>query len=748
MLFHGGSSKRWGWLLAAVLVGCGGGGTPPAAPGTGGTAAVGTGGARAEGGSSGLGGAAGSPAGQGGGIGQPDGGAADLGAVDLSASELGGADLGADLTPAEPDEPIPADRPARQTQGCPAEEATPRVLFDIPRAGDVSSDFYRLPFPNDIRRRDGRIVLGDFPRPFLVISNLVDRVLKAIESEKLGFGTNPVVTFRLTRDVDPKLFETGEGARFLDVTAGAPEFGQIIPHRLGITSSGTYLCPRHLLVMAQDGTPLLPGHTYAVVLGSALTDKGGQSFTRDTDFGVMLAKVAPDGAERKAAWQDYAPLRKWLATGAVEAKRVVAAAVFTVDAVDQPAARLRAAVRATDAPVVKDLVRCGPGVASVCDDARTAGCGSAASDAPFVEYQGRLEIPVFQQGTPPFETTGGGINYVDGTPQVARREDVCFSLTVPKGTPTPAGGWPVVVYGHGTGGNFRWPVESHLADELARGQMNGGAAVPMATLGFDGILHGSRKGNSTRSTDELVYNVFNPIASRDNGLQAAADLYAMARALPLLRNGERPLDLGRVAYYGHSQGGNAGAVGAGYEPDFGAAVLSGTGGGIARSLLEKEKPVSAKSLLPLLVGEAVSDPNHPVMTMMQLYFDRADPVNHGRRIAALPMAGMNPRHLLHVFGTSDHYAPDTTQWAFAVGARLPVLNPLFPLTNVTIVGMVKSPVSGNFVSAGKSLTALSAQYAPANDYDGHFVSTRNPAAAAAIRNFLGSYFRDGMPMVE
>jgi hypothetical protein len=744
MNFRGGLAGRCVPLLVGLaLAGCGRGGAPGGSPTTSASGGSGAG----SGGAPGGGGGAGDLAGTGGAA--ADGGlpASPDAAAGKDAVDTGVPEVSTDQVAPEPEEPLPADRPARHSQGCPAEEATARVLFDIPRAGDVSSDFYRLPFPNDIRRRDGRIALGDFPRPFLVLSNLVDRVLKAIESEKLGFGTNPAVTFRLTRDIDPKLFETGEGARFIDVTAGAPEFGQVVPHRLLTTTSGIYLCPRHLMVVRQDPTPLLAGHTYAVALGSALTDKAGQVFTRDTDFGVMLSRVAPDGAERKAAWQDYAPLRAWLATGAVEPQRIIAAAVFTVDAVDQPASRLRAAVRATDAPVLKDLVRCGPGAVSVCDDGRTAGCGSAASDAPYVEYQGRLEIPVFQQGTPPFESTGGGISYgADGTPLVARREDVCFSLTVPKGTPA-ASGWPVVVYGHGTGGNFRWPVESRLADEFARGQMSGGAAVPMATLGFDGVLHGSRKGNSTRSTDELVYNVMNPTSSRDNGLQAAADLFAMVRALPVLRTAERPLDLDRVAYYGHSQGGNAGAVGAGYEPAFGAAVLSGTGGGIARSLLEKEKPVSAKSLLPLLVGEAVSDPNHPVLAMMQLYFDRADPLNHGRRIAALPMSGVRPRHLLHIYGTSDHYAPESTQWAFALGARLPVLHPLVPLANVTLVGVATAPVSANFVSGAVSLTALSAQYAP-GDYDGHFVSTRNLAAATAIRDFLGSYFRDGMPVVQ
>jgi hypothetical protein len=749
-------ARRLGaFVLAAALAACGGGTAavmPAGAAGAGGALAGAGGAAAAAGGASGAAGAAGAngqggSSGSGGLAGGGSGGIAaadDAGTVDAGTGNAG-TDAGSDTapTPLEPDEPIPADRPARQSQGCPAEEANPRVLFDIPRAGDVASDFYRLPFPNDIRRRDGRIKLADFPRPFLVISPVVDRVLKAIESEGLPFGTNPLVTFRLSRDVDPQLFADGAAAaRFVDLTTG-----QLLPHRLSTSASGTYLCPRNLLVEARDGVPLSPGHTYAVLLTNALVDKAGQPFARDTDFGVMLARTAPDGTERRAAWQDYAPLRAWLATGPIDKARVVAAAVFTVGAVDQPAARLRAAVRATAAPVVKDLVRCGPGASSVCDDGRTSGCAAAAPGAPYVEYQGRIEIPVFQQGTPPYETTGGGISYDGaGTPQVARREDVCFSLTVPKGT-APASGWPVVIYGHGTGGNFRGPVESRFADELARAEAAGGA-VPMATFSFDGVLHGSRKGNSTRGTDELVYNVFNPTASRDNGLQAAADDFAMARALPLL-NGEleAALDLSRVGLYGHSQGGNAAAIAGGYEPDFGAVVLSGTGGGIARSLLEKEKPVAAKSLLPLLIGEAVADARHPVLAMMQLYFDSADPLNHGRRIAATPMAGMTSRHLLHVYGTNDHYAPESTQLGFAVGAGLPVLNPLLPLSNFVLVGVVDSPVQGNFTLGGRAVTALSAQYAPAPDYDGHFVSTRNAAAANAIRGFFASYFRTGMPVV-
>ncbi|HEY0707083.1 MAG TPA: hypothetical protein VGG33_09805, partial [Polyangia bacterium] len=308
----------------------------------------------------------------------------------------------------------------------------------------------------------------------------------------------------------------------------------------------------------------------------------------------------------------------------------------------------------------------------------------------------------------------------------------------------PAAGWPLVVYAHGTGGHFRGPVESGLADELARGKVEGGAAVPMATLSYDGVLHGARKNGSNRSTDELVYNVMNPTAARDNQLQAAADLFAVARAIPGLSEGDRRLDVGQVGLYGHSQGGNAAALAAGYEPTFKVVVLSGTGGGIANSLLEKKKPIDAASILSLVLAENIGDARHPALQLLQQYFDRADPLNHGRAIAAAPLDGMSPRHLLHVFGSSDSYAPDSTQWAFAVGAGLPIANPVMPSDRLAPLPTVLAPVRANLKVGTTSVTALEAQYRP-NGYDGHFVSTQNPTARAGIRHFLGTYFRDASP---
>jgi hypothetical protein len=133
--------------------------------------------------------------------------------------------------------------------------------------------------------------------------------------------------------------------------------------------------------------------------------------------------------------------------------------------------------------------------------------------------------------------------------------------------------------------------------------------------------------------------------------------------------------------------------------------------------------------------------------MMQLYFDRADPLNHGRRIAAAPMPGVAARHVLHVFGSGDNYAPVSTQLAFAAGAELPVLHPVLPLGALAHLAVIDAPVRMNFGVGVRRTTALEAQFDPSG-YDGHFVSTQNPAAQLTIRRFLGTYFRDDMPVAE
>src|SRR5204863_8140427 len=134
-------------------------------------------------------------------------------------------------------------------------------------------------------------------------------------------------------------------------------------------------------------------------------------------------------------------------------------------------------------------------------------CG--APNADFYEIHGKVSIPSYQQGTLPYEfpADGGAIMFDGaGAPVQNGSIDVCFALTIPK-TAMPGGGWPLVVHAHGTGGSFKAAVNDGIAEALAS------SAVPMATLTYEGVGSGERKGAAARGPGGLVFNVRNPRAA-------------------------------------------------------------------------------------------------------------------------------------------------------------------------------------------------------------------------------------------
>jgi len=688
---------------------------------------------------------------------------------------------------------------------CPVEEQTPRILFHVPRASDsaLTGDFYRLPFPNDIRIKNGKVSLTGHPKPGARILpfDVVDRYLTAIEAESTGFGANQAIYFRFSKEFNPAGFPAGCSSDFVDITPGSPTYGM----SPGFTCAGggarsAYVCGPSMWVKPPLGGPLRPGNTYAVVVKKGVVDMAGAPFVPDDDFVAMLAAASPVDPELAAAHAAYKPLRDYLAATVVSgaprftAADLLVATVFTVEKYEDPLAAIDHAIAAIPAPPVTGLVHCGdPGVVSPCDDrltgtAHVRGCLPEDVNPAFDTYQGIFGLPAFQRGTPPYLTPddGGNIEYqtstgglapeADGgagydggasaggpamTALVQRTESVCFSLTVPKGV-APASGWPLVVYGHGTGGSYRSVVASGLAADFAVGaapagpnSTAGAVPVPMATLGYEGIMHGTRGAGSTVSVGELVYNFLNPRAARDNALQAAADLLAIPRALPGLAAGGLPIDAKRIALYGHSQGGNGASLVAARPSSYKTIVMSGTGGLLIHTLLGKTRPIDLPAVLPYLLGEAGAvDESHAVLNLMQMYFERSDSVNFGRRLFREPLAVAPQQNFLHVVGTKDSYSVINTQKAYGIAAGFKVAG-----TPVAGFGLpTPAPVWNNqdfasdFGPIYHSLTAAELQYEPDQStdqsYDGHFVSTQNPAARAAIQQMLVTTFRDSIPTVS
>jgi dienelactone hydrolase len=637
-------------------------------------------------------------------------------------------------------------------QGAACPEPSPmlgsRALFKVSLAS-AGEDFYSLPFPNDIRMSNGKISLANHPGPgarYLPFDP-VKSYLTLAQEDLSGFGLNPTIYFRFTRA--PKV-ETARAAgvvTLVNVTAGT-EFGklhEILPPEVR-TGKSYYVCAPYLIVHPKWGDPLRPGNTYAAVISRGITDEAGTPISFDDDLGPLLEAATPR-QDLVAAHAAYAPLRAWMASVGKTKDSIVSAAVFTTQKAEDSITGLRRAVRDGAAPAIKNLMKCGdPAAKSPCEDGKTGAAherGCLGTSASYDEYQGTVAIPVFQTGKKPYESAadGGGIMFdASGKAVAAGSEDVCFSLTVPKGA-APAGGWPVIIYSHGTGGSYLSAVGSGLAEEYAKGEVAGGAPAPMATFGYDGALHANRRGGSERSPDELVYNFINARGARDTTLQAGADLFVVARALETFATPK--LDPAKIMVYGHSQGGNAAALAVPYEPLFGASVMSGTGGTLSFSLLAKKKPVDVAAGIPLLLGDPNVDEFHPILNVLQMYFDRSDGVNFGRRLFKEPPDMVKAHSVLHIFGTEDTYAPVQTQRTYALSAGFPVLTPIvddFKLMSIA------APVTGNITVGGTTVTAVEAQFTPMG-YDGHFVSTNHPTARRLIQQMLGTFAREGQSTV-
>ena len=196
---------------------------------------------------------------------------------------------------------------------------------------------------------------------------------------------------------------------------------------------------------------------------------------------------------------------------------------------------------------------------------------------------------------------------------------------------------------------------------------------------------------------------------------------------------EVSFDPARMFYYGHSQGATHGTLTVAYDPSFAAAVMSGAGGSLIESLLNKTSPYDIAAALRM----ALADPNigslHPALTIFQMYLEVADPVNYGRNVVWLPFDGMVGRHVLMTYGLGDTFTPKDTLGAMAASFGVAIAEPVIEDL-------------GGWVETG-SVPSVLTQHNPPAGVDGHFVSTQDDDAKRRIEQFLGTAARDVVPTV-
>ncbi len=661
-------------------------------------------------------------------------GTKDVGGVCAVSGECFGGLLCAEKTcaPPPPGGPPPLGVPSFKGVVCEAETGPVTAHFSVPRGAGADKDYFRLPFPNDIRMKSGKLDLTGFPTPGsdLLGYDLIDRWARYLELTGTGWSAYPTVTFRFSGEIDFGSLKTNYATKWVDITAG--EGGEIGHSWSGGTGRTAYVCPNGVSFRPPTGAPMKPGHTYAVLMTNGAKAKGGGAIAVAPDLTAVLGASDPGGA-LSAAWVAYAPLRTWATSKSFATSTLVNAAVFTVGKHDEIGKKLASAVEAAPVPTATGWVKCGGGAVSPC----TQGACPATADPAFDELHALVTLPNFQKGTLPYkDPADGGDLVLDGSGQPISQGslEVCMALTVPK-TTMPAGGWPLVVYAHGTGGSFR----SHVTEGVAARLANVDGTTRIAVLGIDQVAHGTRRGASMVAPQNLFFNFTNPAAARGNVLQGAADQMALVRFAKALSlpAGTSPtgadIAVGNVAFWGHSQGATEGAIAMPYTANVTGALFSGEGASLIDSLLTKKNPVDISAIIPVVLSEAPANIGvaHPVLGMLQNAIDPADPLDHA---AAIIGTGPFAKHVFVPYGQGDTYATPITQLTYIVAAKLGVATP--PSSVATPDDLMSTaaavPISGN---ASGNLTAVARQYAPSG-YDGHFVVFKDADAKVNADRFL------------
>jgi hypothetical protein len=651
-------------------------------------------------------------------------------------------------------------------------EAVTRFYFEIPRGPlEAGRDFFRLPWPNDIRKTsDGHIDLSDFPHPAMpgLTVDVLDRFLRVAEEDLSGFATNGTIFFRSSKGIDWSTLDGGgetPSMYFVDLTP--PASPTDLHGRLGFgwsasTGGGSYICPDWLAVRPPRGWPLMPGRSYAVVITASVRDADGAVMTRDPDFEQLLRPSRPAGDEAVGrAWDAYAPFRAYLDHDGVDPGSILVATVFTTQDFPATLAGARRVFDTLPGPVPTGVIECTDAAHSLCDDELSGAehvRGCFGEDPAFHELQGRFPTPIFQQGTPPYGTPedGGGFTFdaTSGDAQRVRDEDICFSLTVPKDAPMPADGWPVVVYAHGTGGNYRSFITNGVAAQLSAVALDDATTQNFAVLSYDEPQHGRRRGGSAEDPEVLFFNFLNPRAAYGNVLQGAIDGWQAARLVAALDWSDPTasptgsaivFDTTRTYFYGHSQGATHGALAVAYDPSLAAAVMSGAGGSLIDSLLTKTSPYNIAGAVRMALADMDIGAVHPALSIFQMYLEVADPVNYGKYVTWLPFDPLPGRSVLQIYGLGDTYSTKETQAAMAAALGLAIVEPV--IDDIGGFDTVTAPAMGNRNVGGLPVTAVLSQHNPAAGQDGHFVSTQDATAKRRVEQFFGTAARDGTPIV-
>lgn len=638
----------------------------------------------------------------------------------------------------------------------PAEAVAGTSASFVLGGADTAATFFDLPYPSDLRLdEEGRPRVSAFPNPH--DTTIVKGVL-AIAGERRAFPVVPVAYFRFSAGLSPRsddviAADRGSPILLIDVDPASPAVGQLVPVVARELEPDDYV-PGHLLAVSpRPGFVLRPSTRYAVVVRRSLGDASGAPLGVPREVVALSRGQSPDGPEGARALALYGSTFEQLGKLGVDGAEVAAATVFTTGDAVAELARLSDRVKARDSVKLEGLQL----------DPVDGG-----SHERYCALRATVSYPQYQVGKPPFNDDGLFATGDDGLPRVQRAESAPVTLTLPKGE-MPAGGYPLVVYFHGSGGDAREVMDLGPKKEPAGDYEKGtGLSHVLAPLGF-----ATAASALPVSPDRLpgasataYLNVNNLAAMRDTFRQGVLEQRMFLEALRTLTVAPDvaaacpglTLPAGESAYrfredqltaQGLSMGGAYTNMIGAVEPRIRAVVPTGAGGYWTYFIMVTSL-VNGQNIgkLILRTGSGVTF-QHPLLSLLEQGWETIDPMVFMPRLAARPLPDHPVRPVYEPVGRGDKYFPTVLYDAMALAYQNQLAGPeVWPTMGEALSLRGESPasypVSQNRASEGGApYTGAVVQYEGDGIGDPHVICAQLDAVKYQYGCFHSSFTRTG-----
>lgn len=657
------------------------------------------------------------------------------------------------------------------------------VMFDASADFSSQGHFFDFPWPSDTRLSpQGTPDLRGIPN---AIMSQVFEGLRTAAEQRAGYPVVPVAWFRFTADLAPRqstdtiAADPAQPILLVDVDPASKTLGKLLPTIAETLAQDSYVPDGVLAVAERPGIVLEPSHRYAFVVTTDAKDVNGKAL----GVAPALAQALAGGSDPVAKL--FSVLPPALAKAGIDASKVAAATVFTTGDVVTDTFNL--------SKKVFDAYASSVSITSVAVDSNVKDTNDR-----FCELQAQVTYPQFQVGydKPPYDTGGLFVLDASGMPEKQGELTVPVTLTLPK-QPMPAGGYPLIVFFHGTGGistaiadRGTWRPETNTAN-CPIGQpldsWNGvtGCNTPgqgpgwvVAARGFAMAasalpLNPQRWPAGANMSFPEYIDINNVAATRDDFRQGILEQRMFFDALQRLTIAPTvvaqctglSLPSGETAYHFEddpllAQGQSMGAMYANLisavEPRIKAVVPTGAGGYWSWFILQSQFVPDIKGKIGLLLGlHGDFSHLHPAMHVTELALEPVDPIVYMPRVGHEPLPGHPSRPVYEPHGQGDSYFPTDVQDAVAMayqnkqtGTQVwPTMQQALALEGLS--GMLPYPVKNDLTSTtGTAYTGAVVQYVGDGVYDPHAIYSQLDSVKYQYGCFFQSFLQTGTATVS